>query len=115
FETVQARHGDIHDHDVRVELLCKSDRLRAVVRLTYDDDGRVLSENRTDAFSEQAVVISQQHANGAHAAFPFCGMNIRIVVPSSGADCTLMAPPSSRTRSSMPTNPNPACVAFPRS
>ena len=38
FETVQSRHRDIHDHDVRAQLLRKPDRLRSVVRFTDDDN-----------------------------------------------------------------------------
>jgi hypothetical protein len=104
----------VHQHHVGPLLLQQAQGLAGVGRLPHHLDARHVPQQRGDARPDQGVVVRQQHANEAHRPSPLSpaagaggpsGKRARTFVPSPGADRMASCPPSSRTRSSMPSRP----------
>jgi hypothetical protein len=71
-------HPDVHQDDVRQELLGPPDRLGTVTGLTDDLDAGFLVQHHLQAASVQRVVVSDQHADrvagGAAPGIPRCAL-----------------------------------------
>ena len=69
-EPAQARHGDVHHRDIRLELDGPFDRLAPVGG--FADDLHVIGEveERLHAFADDGVIVGEQHANLSHVHPP---------------------------------------------
>ena len=61
-ETVETRHGDIHEDEVRMELLDEVDDLVPVVGLADHLDPRDAGEERANARADEGMVVGQHHS-----------------------------------------------------
>jgi hypothetical protein len=68
-DAVQLRHRDVHDDDVRAELLDEIDRGPAVARFADDLDLLVRLEDAAQALSDHGVIVNQEDANLLHREF----------------------------------------------
>ena len=62
FDAVEARHLDVHEHDVGPQPLRLLERGLAVRGLAHDLQGRLLAQERLHPCPEQGMVIAQQQA-----------------------------------------------------
>src|SRR5262249_26771707 len=104
-------HDDVHQHDVRLLGARLEDRVPHVAGLADDLDVRLGVEQQLEARPEDGMVVHDQHAGCPgllsvllHAA----GTSATTVVPAPSVDSIASLPPSSPTRSFMPTRPNPS-------
>ena len=67
-DAVEARHADVHEHDVRAERVGLGDGLVAVARLADDLDVRLGLEDHPEAGADEALVVCEQDAD--HRAEP---------------------------------------------
>src|SRR2546427_5725036 len=107
-EPVQPRHAHVQQDDVGAESLGEPQRLLAVAGLARDFDALETLQKTPDAGPHERVVIGQQHADRLHAvsgAFSPTAKRARTSVPPPGALRTSNAPPTSATRSCIPSRP----------
>ena len=65
-DPVQNRHRDVHQDDVRLQVLREPHGLPAVAGVPDDRDPVVAVEDRLERLGEEAVVVGYQHANVSH-------------------------------------------------
>ena len=61
-DPVHHRHGDVHQDDVRIELLHEPHGLLAVSRAPDDGDARIAPENGLERLGEETVIVRYEHA-----------------------------------------------------
>ena len=71
FQAVHLRHGAVHHHHLRLQLLRQTNRFRAVAGFAGHLDIRLVFENAPESAPHQAVVIHQQDRNFIRHANPF--------------------------------------------
>jgi len=99
-----AGHGQVHDHHVRGQAAAAFQRRRAVFGLADHLEVGLRLEQRLERRAHQRMVIRNQNAHAVHPAS--CrGMSAITVVPLPGWESTQNEPPTSVTRSSMPSRP----------
>jgi hypothetical protein len=59
FEAVHKRHGDIHDHDIRLQRLGQLDSLTAIAGFANNFKIWLFFQNPAEPFSQYVVVVSQ--------------------------------------------------------
>ena len=62
-DPVHDRHGDVHQHDVRLLVADELDRGTAVGGAPDDADAAVGRENRLERLREEAVVVGDHNAD----------------------------------------------------
>ena len=62
-DAVDARHLDVHQHDIGVEGLCGASRLCTVGGLTDDDEVVLRGEDRSQTGAQQRLVVGQHDAD----------------------------------------------------
>ena len=60
-ESAQVGHRNIHQHNIRVQLVSLADGLSPVMGLAYYLDGAFVLEDRLDALAEQGVIVTDQN------------------------------------------------------
>src|SRR5579859_2932721 len=113
-EPVQARHCDVHENDIRLQIAHQTQRLAAITSLRHYLHLRQVRNQRGEPGPHQGVVISDEDA---HARLLPCFLvessyqrpcsvsETCILVPLPGADSNMISPPANLTRSCMPTTP----------
>src|SRR5207245_2507820 len=107
-EPVDARHADVHQHDVRAVPERELDRLPALARLADHLDRRVELEQLAEARPDERLVIDDQDANGHRSSYGIRALTTK--PPPAGAPVSSV-PPCSSTRSRMPASPYPVAAA----
>ena len=91
-DPVHARHVEVHQHDVGLELLGLLDRLGAVGGGADELDVLEPADQAAEAVADDAVVVGEQDADHR-------GTSSVTVVPCPGAESTVSVPPACATRS----------------
>src|SRR4051812_10765226 len=97
-DAVDARHVEVHDDHVGLQLAGALDRLRPVGGGADELDVVDRRDEPAEALADHAVVVGEQHPDHA-------GTSISTVVPSPGCERTLSVPPVWRTSSSSSDRP----------
>src|SRR5437899_4075217 len=114
-EAVETRHGDVHDDDIGAVEACQLEGFAPVRRLRDHVDPADLAQHRADALTNQGVVLGEQDTQGSGGHGSVRGNRAHTVVPVPGWESIRKSPPSSRTRSSMPSSPiEPSAIVPPR-
>ena len=66
FQSVEVRHGDVHQHDIRLEFLCHPDRIATCLRLTADRDVAFRFKQETQTFPYDLMILGQKHLYEFH-------------------------------------------------
>ena len=106
FQPIHFGHLDVHEHDIRIELLRELDRLGAVSGLANDLEVGFGLEYQAEARPHELLVVSQQHAH-RHARPPLSGSLAWTRKPPSSRGPALSSPPNRLTRSFIPMRPRP--------
>src|ERR1017187_3101238 len=69
-DAIQARHADIHHHDVRLQFPGHGHRFTPVVGFSDNGEVGLGVDNHAQARANQGVVVGKQHANRVHALTP---------------------------------------------
>src|SRR5882724_2040109 len=106
-QTVELRHRDVEHNYFRLQRPRHLDRGPPIRRFANDLNIGLFLEQRARPLADNAMVIGDQNPN--HHDFPFfvLGKFARTVVPPPGAESTANSPPSSSTRSRIPSSPIP--------
>src|SRR5690606_6837218 len=118
FGAVDARHAQVHEHDVRAQPAGHGHRLVAVAGLADDFDVVFGGEHARQPGADDRMVVHQEQAQCCHghpdygfrsaAALGGSGNVARTVVPAPGALTTSSTPPACSTRARMPCRPYPS-------
>src|SRR5688572_17176075 len=68
FSSVQPRHRNIHEHDIRLELLRLLPRSQTIISLADDLHVRLLVDQPLQTFLQNAMILSQKDSQFFHAA-----------------------------------------------
>ena len=74
-DAVQLGHGDVHHHDVGLQLLGQFDGFAAVGGLADDLHIGLRAEDHLEALADHGVVVSQQDADSFHGASGYPNFN----------------------------------------
>src|SRR5690606_34148426 len=76
-DTIEARHAQIHQHDVGTMKTRRGDRLFAVAGFTDDFERGFLFEQDAQAFAKERLIVDQQDADGqrSHAGISTSSSN----------------------------------------
>ena len=110
-QPVHLGHLDVHEHDVRIELLRELDRLGAVPRLADDLEVGLGLEDQAEARPHELLVVGQQHADCSCRAAS-SGSLAWTRKPPSGRGPALSSPPNRPTRSLIPMSPRPPALVI---
>jgi len=69
FQSVELRHGDVHDRDVRCEFAGELHGLAAIVRFTHDIDVTFGDQQRAQSLAHYGVIVGQNNSYLLHT-FP---------------------------------------------
>ena len=103
-DAVQVRHADVQQAHVRAQLARECDGLPSVGGLTDDLDVGLAGQDRGEPNADDALVIGDEHAD-RHVTLLGRGSTAWTHHPRSGPGPACSVPPSTVTRSVMPTNP----------
>lgn len=68
-DAVEARHADVHQDDVRVEMCREADRLGAVARLAGDRQVVLALQQHAEAEALHGLVVDDEHAGHGEGSF----------------------------------------------
>ena len=105
-EPAPARHDDVEEHDIRLVEARLAHGFLGVAGLVLDADVLLGLEQQTQAGADERVVVDDQDTD--HGS----GTSATNVVPAPGRDSIVSRPPSSATRSCMPTRPIPVSLGL---
>src|SRR5882762_1631935 len=111
-QSVQNRHGDIHEDQLWFDLLNELHGFPAITGFTHDFDASNLFQCGSYSSPHDRMVISQKHSDMLHTTSSssvslrhFRGNQAWTSVPSDGAEINSRPPPASAARSSMLNRP----------
>src|SRR6185437_468166 len=107
FDPALARHDPVHQHDVRLLVASLEDGGADVPGLRDHLDVLVGIEQEVQAGADHGVVVDDQDSDGFIPG-QRSGTSATMVVPEPSVDSIASLPPSSPTRSFIPTSPSPS-------
>jgi hypothetical protein len=66
FQTIHVRHGDVHDHDVWMLVLCFCYGVAAIDGFTTNGEGTLAGDDGTNSLPDDLVVVDNQDPHRLH-------------------------------------------------
>ena len=107
FQTAEARHINVHNRDVRLQIRNHLHRRLAIGSFADNAEARILLDDLAQAAPEHRMIIHNQqfHFTLLHASEPETGISMLKLVPWPGRESITNVPPRMRTRSLIPLMP----------